>query len=62
MALCFSLLEIKFSHPSPSRSGEELTSKLDFFMTRAARTDATYNIQQCWELLANNVALFCKGL
>ena len=26
------------------------------------QTDATCNIQQCWELLANNVASVCTGL
>ena len=26
------------------------------------QTGATCNIQQCWELLANNVASVCKGL
>ena len=26
------------------------------------QTDATCNIQQCWELLATNVASFCTGL
>ena len=26
------------------------------------QTDATRNIQQCWELLANNVASVCKGV
>ena len=29
---------------------------------RAVQTDATCNIQQCWELLATNVASFCTGL
>ena len=37
MALCFCLSEIKFSHTSVSRSGEELTSHFDFFTTRATR-------------------------
>ena len=28
----------------------------------SVQTDATYNIQQCWELLANNVVSACTGL
>ena len=31
-------------------------------MQQGAQTDATCNIQQCWELLANNVAFVCMGL
>ena len=27
-----------------------------FFMQQGVQTDATCNIQQCWELLVNNVA------
>ena len=30
-------------------------------MQQGAQTDAIYNIQQCWELLANNVAPVCTG-
>ena len=29
---------------------------------QGVQTDATFNIQQCWELLANNVASVCTGL
>ena len=29
---------------------------------QGVQTDATCNIQQCWELLANNVASVCTGL
>ena len=29
---------------------------------KGVQTDATCNIQQCWELLANNVVSVCKGL
>ena len=29
---------------------------------QGVQTDATCNIQQCWELLAYNVASVCKGL
>ena len=31
-------------------------------MQQGVQTDATCNIQQCWELLANNVASVCTGL
>ena len=31
-------------------------------MQRGVQTDAPCNIQQCWELLANNVASVCTGL
>ena len=31
-------------------------------MQQGVQTDPTCNIQQCWELLANNVAPVCTGL
>ena len=31
-------------------------------MQQSVQTDATYNIQQCWELLANNIVSACTGL
>ena len=31
-------------------------------MQQGVQMDATCNIQQCWELLANNVASVCTGL
>ena len=31
-------------------------------MQQGVQTDATCNIQQCWELLANDVASVCTGL
>ena len=31
-------------------------------MQQGVQTDATCNIYQCWELLANNVASVCTGL
>ena len=31
-------------------------------MQQGVQTDATCNIQQCWELLANNAASVCTGL
>ena len=45
-----------------------LAEKFDRFQTlrnnmqQEAQTDTTCNIQQCWELLANNVASVCTGL
>ena len=48
--------------------GELLAEKFDWFrilrnnMQQGVQTDATCNIQQCWELLANNVASVCMGL
>ena len=30
-------------------------------MQQVVQTDAAYNIQQCWELLVNNVAFVCTG-
>ena len=30
-------------------------------MQQGVQTDATCNIQQCWELLANNVVSVCTG-
>ena len=31
-------------------------------MQQGVQTDATRNIQHCWELLPNNVASICAGL
>ena len=48
---------------------ELLAEKFDRFQTlrnnsqqQGVQTDATCNIQQCWELLANNVTSVCTGL
>ena len=47
---------------------ELLAEKFDWFQTlrnnmqQGVQTDATCNIQQCWKLLANNVASVCTGL
>ena len=47
---------------------ELLAEKFDRFQTllnniqQGVQTDATCIIQQCWELLANNVASVCAGL
>ena len=45
-----------------------LPEKFDRFQTlrnnmqQGVQTDTTCNIQQCWELLANNVGSVCTGL
>ena len=48
---------------------ELFVQKFDRFQTlrnnsqqQGVQTDATCNIQQCWELLANNVVSVCTGL
>ena len=47
---------------------ELLDEKFDRFQTlhnniqQGVQTDATCDIQQCWELLASNVASVCTGL
>ena len=47
---------------------ELLAEKFDWFQTfrnnmqTGMQTDATCNLQQCWVLLANNVASVCTGL
>ena len=47
---------------------ELLAEKFDRFQTlrnnmqQGVQTDATCNIQQCWELFANNVGSVCTGL
>ena len=47
---------------------ELLAEKFDWFQTfrnnmqKGVQTDATCNLQQCWVLLANNVASVCTGL
>ena len=47
---------------------ELLAEKFDWFQTlrtnmqQGVQTDATCNIQQCWEFLANNVVSVCTGL
>ena len=47
---------------------ELLAEKFDRFQTlrnnmqQGVQTDTTCNIQQCWELLANNNASVCMGI
>ena len=46
---CWELLAEKFDRFQTSRNN----------MQQGVQTDATCNIQQCWELLVNNVASVC---
>ena len=45
-----------------SLTGFKLCATTSNNMQQGVQTDATCNIQQCWELLANNVAFDCTGL
>ena len=44
-----------------SLTGFKLCATTRNNMQQGVQTDATCNIQQCWELLANNVASVCTG-
>ena len=48
---CWELLAEKFDRYQTLRND----------MQQGVQTDTTCNIQQCWELLANNVASLCTG-
>ena len=43
-------------------TGFKLCATTSNNMQQGVQTDATCNMQQCWELLANNVASVCTGL
>ena len=43
-------------------TGFKLCATTSNNMQQGVQTDVTCNIQQCWELLANNVGSFCTGL
>ena len=45
-----------------SLTGFKLCATTSNIMQQGVQTYATCNIQQCWELLANNVASVCTGL
>ena len=45
-----------------SLTGFKLSATTSNNMQQGVQKDATCNIQQCWELLANNVASVCTGL
>ena len=47
--------------PFPNNSQQHATD-IQQHATTGVQTDATCNIQQCWELFANNIASVCKGL
>ena len=46
-------------HEAKSLTGFKLCATTSNNMQQGVQTDATCNIQQCWELLANNVASVC---
>ena len=63
------LLRYASASTEQKKCWELLAEKFDRFQTlrnnsqqEGVQTDATCNIQQCWELLANNVASVCTGL
>ena len=45
-----------------SLTGFKLCATTSDNMQQGVQTDATCNIQQCWELLANNLESVCTGL
>ena len=47
--------------PFPNNSQQHATD-IQLHATTGVQTDATCNIQQCWELFANNIASVCNGL
>ena len=61
------LLRYASAIPEQKKCWELLAEKFDRFQTlrnnmqQGVQTDATCIIQQCWELLANNVASLCTG-
>ena len=57
--ICWELLAEKFYRFQTLRNN---TQQHPLTCNRVCKTDATCNIQQCWELLANNVASVYTGL
>ena len=49
-------------HRAKSLTGFKLYPTTRNYMQQGVRTDATCNIQQCWELLANRFASVCTEL
>ena len=49
-------------HVAKSLTSFKLCATTPNIMQQGVQTDAMYTIQQCWELLANNVASVCTGL
>ena len=56
---CWELLAEEFDQFQTLRNN---TQQHTTTCNRVMQTDATCNIQQCWELLADNVASVCTGL
>ena len=54
---CWELLAEKFDRLQTLRNNTQQHPDIQH-----VQTDTTCNIQQCWELLANNVASVCTGL
>ena len=50
------------SHVAKSLTGFKLCPTTPNNKQQGVQTDATCDIQQCWELLANNVVFVCMGL
>ena len=57
--ICWEFLAEKFYRFQTLRNN---TQQHPLTCNRVCKTDATCNIQQCWELLANNVASVYTGL
>ena len=49
-------------HRAKSMTGFKLCATTSNNMQQGVQTDATCNIQQCWKLLANNVASVARSL
>ena len=62
------IVALRFGDHGTKKCWELLAEKFDRFQTlrnnmqQGVQTDATCNIQQCWQLLANKVAFVCTGL
>ena len=62
---CWELLRPFACHVAKSLTGFKFPQQLPTTrnnMQQDVQADATCNIQQCWELLANSVASVCKEL
>ena len=57
---CWELLAQKFYQFQTLPNNSHATTRNN--MQQGVQTDATCNIEQCWELVANNVASICTGL
>ena len=59
---CWELLAAKFDRFQTLCNNTQQHATTSNNMQQGVQTDATCNIQQFWELLANNVASVCTGL